>query len=129
MRCHTEKPGPMTERRCILVVEDEPLVADMLAEALSERYRAVQAGIAAEALTQLGIGECDLVLLDCLLPGGGASHVLEAAEQMGVPVVLMSGDPAPTTQNAMREHPFIAKPFTIEELMRTIDAAIGTSAA
>lgn len=116
----------MEKKRCILVVEDEPLVSDVLAEALSERYRAIQVGTAVEAVKQLRTGECDLVLLDRLLPGGGAADVQQLAEEMHISVVLMSGDPEWNAHAASRGHPFIAKPFTIDDLLHTIEITLST---
>jgi DNA-binding response OmpR family regulator len=114
----------MEQKRCILVVEDEPLVSDVLAEALSERYHAIQVGTAAEAVNRIRAGDCDLVLLDRLLPGGGAADVQLLAEEMHISVVLMSGDPAWNAHAASSGHPFIAKPFSIEDLLHTIETAL-----
>ena len=66
----------MTDRRCILVVEDEPLVAEVVVDALGDTYRTIAVDAAAEALEHIRLGGIDLVLLDYLLPGGGSSQVL-----------------------------------------------------
>ena len=81
----------MTEKRCILVVEGEPLVAETVADALSGSYRTVVVDAAADALEQIRLGGADLILLDYLLPGGGSTQVVAAAEAAGLPVVTMSG--------------------------------------
>ena len=59
----------------ILVVEDDDLVSEVLAEALRGRYRAASVGSAMAALERLG-DHCafDLVLLDCLIPGAAPSQ-------------------------------------------------------
>jgi DNA-binding NtrC family response regulator len=115
----------MTDKHCILIVEDEPLVAEVVVDALSEAYRTIAVDAAVEALEQLRQGGIDLVLLDYLLPGGGASQVLTSADTAGVPVVIMSGDTERESEISACNHPFIAKPFRIEDLIRAIDAAIG----
>jgi DNA-binding NtrC family response regulator len=114
----------MNDKHCILVVEDEPLVAEMLVEALTERYRAITVGTAEHALEQLSGGGLDLVLLDRLLPGGGSDQVLGLADQMSLPVVLMSGDAEWNSSAQRNDHPFIAKPFDIETLLSTIESTL-----
>lgn len=53
----------------ILVVEDEPSAATMLAKGLREHAYAVDvAGDADPALEQIGANDYDLILLDVLLP-------------------------------------------------------------
>lgn len=115
----------MTDRRCILVVEDEPLVAEVVADALSDAYRTIVVDVAADALEQIRQGGVDLVLLDYLLPGGGSGQVLESADAAGVPVVVMSGDAERRSELSAGSHPFVAKPFRIEDLISAVDRAIG----
>ena len=91
---------------CILVVEDDKLVSDVLTEALEVRYRVVSVGSAAAALDQLGAGGLDLVLLDCLIPGGGTDLVIERAGGRQVPVVLMSGDAERAAAASAGRHKF-----------------------
>ncbi len=115
----------MAQRGCILVVEDEPLVAEVVADALSDAYRTIVVDTAAEALEQIRPGAVDLVLLDYLLPGGGSGQVLASANSAGVPVVIMSGDAERQSELSAGSHPFIAKPFRIEDLIRAVNAAFG----
>jgi two-component system, OmpR family, response regulator len=115
----------MTQTGCILVVEDEPLVAEVVADALSNTYRTIVVDAAAEALEQIRLGGIDLVLLDYLLPGGGSSQVLASADAAGVPVVIMSGDAERQGEITAGNHPFIAKPFRIEDLIGAVTTAIG----
>ena len=115
----------MTDKRCILVVEDEPLVAEVVVDALSDTFRTVAVDAAAQALEHIRLGGVDLVLLDYLLPGGGSSLVLASAEAAGVPVVIMSGDAERQSELSAGERPFVAKPFRIEDLISAVKAAIG----
>jgi CheY-like chemotaxis protein len=114
----------MTDKRCILVVEDEPLVAEVVADALSDTYRTIVVEAAPEALEQIRHGGIDLVLLDYLLPGGGSTQVLASAEAAGVPVVIMSGDAERQSELSAGNHPFVAKPFRIEDLISAVNAAV-----
>ena len=67
--------GSRVHRRCsdpmrILVVEDEPAAATVLAKGLREHAYAVDvAPDGAAALEQVGINDYDLIVLDVLLPG------------------------------------------------------------
>lgn len=115
----------MTKRSCILVVEDEPLVAEVVADALSDAYRTIVVDAAAEALEQIRQGAIDLVLLDYLLPGGGSNHVMASANAAGVPVVIMSGDAERQSELSAGDHRFIAKPFRIGDLISAVNDAIG----
>jgi DNA-binding response OmpR family regulator len=115
----------MIEKRCILVVEDEPLVAEVVADALSDSYRTIVVDAAAEALEQIRLGGVDLILLDYLLPGGGSTQVVAAAEAVALPVVIMSGDAERSSELSSGSHPFVAKPFRIEDLVGAVQAALG----
>lgn len=114
----------MADRRHILVVEDERLVADALIEALSERHAPSCVTTASEALECLRLNHFDLVLLDYGLPGGGADDVAVQADLVSVPVVLMSGDPDAGSQPSCRALPFLQKPFRLAELQAMVETAI-----
>jgi len=108
----------------ILVVEDDELVSEVLAEALQGSYRAASVGSAAAALERLGDRRYDLILLDCLIPGGGAELVIEHAARLGIPVVLMSGNAERAAAASAGRHKFITKPFGIQELLRTVETTL-----
>ena len=80
-----------------------------------------------------GVDEFDLVFSDVLLPGGGSG--LDLAREMGrrrmaVPVILTSGFGGGMTQRlAAANLPFLRKPYRIEALRQTIDAALGSPGA
>ena len=80
-----------------------------------------------------GVDEFDLVFSDVLLPGGGSG--LDLAREMGrrrmaVPVILTSGFGGGMTQRlAAANLPFLRKPYRIEALHQTIDAALGSPGA
>ena len=60
----------MAERAVILVVEDDPLVSEVIAAALDDEYSISVVETASEALTRVQAGGIRLMLLDCTLPGG-----------------------------------------------------------
>ncbi len=65
-----------------------------------------------------------LVLLDCSLPGGLGQDLLSHADRVGIPVLLMSGNPE-AAERAGRDRPFVLKPFTLSALVERIQAMLG----
>jgi DNA-binding response OmpR family regulator len=60
----------MANQPHILVVEDDPLVSEVVMDALDGTYRTSGAETAAAALECLRTGGIDAMLLDCTLPAG-----------------------------------------------------------
>ena len=59
----------------------------------STALRTSRAETAAAAMECLRAGGIDGILLDCTLPGGLDPHLVPMADDVGVPVILMSGHP------------------------------------
>ncbi len=109
---------------CVLVVDDERLVVETIAAALDEEYTVSTALTVADAVRQLRETEVTVVLIDCLLPGGDIGEVIASAEARDAGVILMSGDPEQIATYSAPHRPFLAKPFSIEELQRTLQAVL-----
>jgi DNA-binding response OmpR family regulator len=118
----------MAKTSRILVVEDQARVADLIADALSDRYEPVCASNVEAAVEQLVAGDIGLVLLDCVLPGGSMWQVMLEADRLGVPVVLMTGDPGQIPEVTGGPRPYILKPFSIAKLLDVVDAETGLTA-
>ena len=74
----------------ILVVEDEPSAATMLAKGLREHAYAVDvAGDADTALEQVGANDYDLILLDVLLPRMSGLDLCRRLRDDGVAVPIL----------------------------------------
>jgi CheY-like chemotaxis protein len=116
----------MVQSSRILVVEDEPLVAETIASALGDKYQVQLAASAAAATDRLQAGRVDLMLLDCLLPGGQLGEVIAQADALQVPLVLMSGDLGRIEALEGGRRPFLGKPFTIDALLATVAKALGS---
>ena len=117
----------MARTRRILIVEDQALVAGIISDALSDTYEVVCAQTVPDAVEHLLGSDIDLVLLDCVLPGGTMWQVVLESDRLGVPVVLMTGDPGQMKEVAGGPRPHILKPFSIAELLDVIDANVGVS--
>src|ERR1700756_2923349 len=77
----------------VLIVEDDPLVSELVMDALDGVYQTSHVGTAAAAMERLRAGGVDAILLDCTLPGGLDPNLVPLADEAGVPVILMSGHP------------------------------------
>jgi DNA-binding response OmpR family regulator len=108
----------------ILVVEDDPLVAEVIAAALDDDYITSLVETSAAALRLLAAGGIDLMLLDCTLPDGVDPALIPVADRMGLAVVLMSGDPQRMEGLTTQPRPFILKPFTLGDLAASVERAI-----
>jgi CheY-like chemotaxis protein len=118
------------ERDVVLVVDDDPLVRELLAEILSDHgYDVIEAKNGQEAL-QLASERSSvrprlcLVLLDMMLPGIDGTVVLNNLERASfdVPVVAISASQiqlARAARNGARDT--IAKPFDADHLLDTVD--------
>jgi DNA-binding response OmpR family regulator len=114
----------MHGRPHILVVEDDPLVAEVIAAALDDDYTAILVETSAAALHRLSGGGIDLILLDCTLPDGIDPELIPQSDRIGVPVVFMSGDPQRMEGLAAQPRPFILKPFALGDLITAVQRAI-----
>ena len=112
----------------VLLVEDELLISEWVAESLTEQGFAVHAvATAREALSVLGSASIDVLFTDINLPGGmdGATLARRARElQPGLAVVYASGrvtrlDPAIAVPGSM----FVPKPYVPELIGRLLTRA------
>ena len=111
----------------IIMVEDEPLIAMMMAEVLSERGHEVMGFASAEkALSYLTTGaRADLLFSDVNLPGemdGALLAVLARQLRPAIPIVLTSGRSAP---DIVAGALFIAKPYDPDDAADQIDVLLG----
>ncbi|MCE9648716.1 MAG: response regulator [Parvibaculum sp.] len=106
----------------ILVVEDDPVVADITQQLVIELgYRVFIASNAREALDLIAKQKVDAVFSDIVMPGGMSGLELARAireREPELPVLLTSG--FSETYTNVREFPFLAKPFRLEELSLTM---------
>jgi signal transduction histidine kinase/ActR/RegA family two-component response regulator len=114
--------------RNILLVDDEPLVRDVMQQALKGAgYHVLAAPDAEAALALLRSTHVrvDLLCTDGILPGIGVKQLIDDFRQRypRAPVVVCSGhieEELVRRQIAQGDYAFIAKPFTPQELVRKI---------
>jgi CheY-like chemotaxis protein len=117
----------MLEGFRVLVVEDEPLVADGLGDLLAEA-EGVPVGPASSVHLIKDGPAVDAALLDVNLRDGPVTPVLEALSARGVPTVVYTGSAVP--EDVRQRHPeliALAKPVPparlIGELRKVIKAS------
>lgn len=133
---------PISERKHILVVEDDQAIDEMIRMLLEiEGYRVTSVALGNQALDMLiaaGVKQArdavDLILLDLQLPdmdGAGIVPVLEQVGQQIPPVIVLSARPKlAVEQTAAEIHAvsFLSKPFNITDLLQQIERALAGSA-
>ncbi|HJS85861.1 MAG TPA: response regulator [Acetobacteraceae bacterium] len=113
----------------ILVVEDDPLVSETILCVLEEHYQVTLASSVCGAASCLREEPFDIVLLDCILPGGKVADLIAQAERHGASVVLTSGDPEQIEALGGGRLPFLAKPFSLNRLLDLLAATSTQRAA
>jgi two-component system NtrC family sensor kinase len=119
----------------ILVVDDEPIVRDFVNEVLGAAgYEIVTVEDGSDALERLGREDYDVILIDVKLPGMSGIELYEhAKETAGFPadrLVFITGDVMSTdTMTSILDTgiAYLAKPFSREQLLTTIDQVLGRS--
>jgi CheY-like chemotaxis protein len=115
----------------ILVIEDETMIADLLAELLVGMGHEVCGVEGTKASAILAAARCrpDLMIVDALLhDDDGISTVAEIARAGPIPHLFISGDLAKV--RALRPDAVaISKPFRKIDLARAISRALGSAAA
>ena len=114
----------------VLLVEDEPRLLSSLQAMLGGKGLEISSATnGAEALDLLNAIPFDLAILDLGLPDMSGHAIMDAmnAKQLGVNVIVTSGDSGiESAIGALKRGAFdyLRKPYTREELFRTVDNAL-----
>lgn len=114
------------ERPKILVVDDERVICDILADFLElEGFSVTTAEDGKAALAELSRGTYDLVLSDLKMPNMGGIELLDAIQihTPNIVTIIMTGfGTVETAINAMKRgaYDYILKPFKVEEVVHAI---------
>ncbi len=118
-------------KKKVLVVDDEQDILDFLEIVLEEEGFAVATTDKGEYLEKLHDGTLpDLILLDMLLSGKDGRDIVKFLKSqqttMHIPVIMFSAHPcAEDTARKAGADDFIAKPFSIEDMLSRIRNYIG----
>jgi two-component system response regulator PilR (NtrC family) len=120
----------MTQKGIIHVIDDEPIIHEVLGELLtSEGYTIELSSNGEEALKKQPEFEFDLTLLDLLMPGMDGITVLKKLKKIdpcAVIIIITAYASVESAIEAMKTGAFdyIQKPFKHDELLLTIQRAI-----
>ncbi|HEY1623153.1 MAG TPA: response regulator transcription factor [Streptosporangiaceae bacterium] len=122
-----DSPGP--EAR-LLVVEDDPGIADLLSDALSfAGFEVRTAATAADALREVAARPPDLIVLDIMLPDSDGFDVLKRirGQSSSLPVVFLSARDGVADRVAgldLGAADYVVKPFSMDEVLARIRAVL-----
>ena len=121
---------------CILVVDDDPAIREMVGMALTRAgYDLLEAGSALEARRIIASRRPDLVLLDWMLPGQSGFELARQLNndnaQRPLPIIMLTARDQETDKVAALEagaDDYVAKPFSVSELLARIKAVLRRTA-
>ncbi|HMA36852.1 MAG TPA: response regulator [Chloroflexia bacterium] len=116
----------------ILLVEDEPILRNVLARTLAARgYLVLTAGSFREAADHLAVRPA-LLILDIGLPDGSGWDVAGWVESLiaPVPIIVISGQPPDRRQlRRFQTVAFLPKPFAVGDLLAAVGEHVLSQAA
>ncbi|CAN5729666.1 response regulator [soil metagenome] len=126
----SEEPQVESEAARILVVDDERVIREILAEFLAlEGYSVHTVEDGEKALTELRLRPYDLLITDLKMPRISGLQLLERIEQerLGVLTILMTGfGTVESAIEAMKKgaYDYLLKPFKIEDVIHVVQRAL-----
>ena len=122
------KPGPDIPA-LVLVIEDELAIRKFLRTGLEgQGYRCIEAGTAAEGVTQAATRSPDLILLDLGLPDlDGLTVVRQIREWSRIPIIVLTArgqEPDKIGALDAGADDYLTKPFSMPELLARMRVAL-----
>ena len=117
-----------TKQQTILIVDDEEIIRDLLAEVL-EDYMISLACDGKEAIDKLKESKYDLVITDLRMPNVPGEEVVKFARETypgtrGIVISAYSSLHTVSQSITNGACAFLSKPFSIKELMHTVETAL-----
>lgn len=119
-------------KKRILIAEDEPAIAEMLARALQREFDVVHAKDGAEALARASKEPPDLLLTDVMMPTMDGFHLAQRVRLLPglqrLPIVFLTAHDSPTAKIKgiqLGARHFITKPFVIKDLLDRVRGILG----
>jgi two-component system OmpR family response regulator len=117
----------------LLVVDDEPVILELLAGTLRfAGFDVLTAATGAEALRAAAVGRPDLILLDVMMPGSDGFEVIRRIHDGGprIPVIFLTARGSRHDRVAglsLGGDDYITKPFSLDEVLARISAVLRRS--
>lgn len=124
------QPRPRSLEQLVLIVEDDPSISVGLRMNLeAEGYRVLSADNGEKGLLAAKTERPNLVILDVMLPGMNGFEVLRTLRQEGytMPIIVLSartGEMDKVTGLELGAEDYVAKPFSLAELLARVRAAL-----
>ena len=111
----------------VLIVEDEPSIANLIQMSLNENYLTKIANDGEEALKEIKQATFDLILLDIMIPKINGFELMEYLKDEMIPVIFITA--MSDTQNIVKglklgADDYLTKPFNISELLARIELVL-----
>lgn len=119
-----------TSRGSVLIVDDEPAVAEMLRDIFTAQGYAVDgASNGGDAVMLASLSRPDAVILDIKLPDTTGAEVLARLQELdaSIPVVMLSGsDDEDLARSLLKAGAmdYIRKPFQFDQLLQAVSLAV-----
>ncbi|HEV8617157.1 MAG TPA: response regulator [Methylomirabilota bacterium] len=118
----------------VLIVEDNPVVQEVLDQFLRPTYHVTVTSNGSQALGALAKHPPDVMLLDVRIPGVDGLSLLRSLRDMGItiPIFVITGyDSTEVAEEAMSNgaNGYLPKPFDLLYLERLIARAVDTNPA
>ena len=110
----------------VLIVEDEPLVAENLrADLIDEGFEVVGVAARVEGALRLihGMG-FDVAIIDANLAGTSAAPAAAALSARGLPFMVLSGYAREQLQREFSEAVYVQKPYRVRKLIDALNSLL-----
>jgi DNA-binding response OmpR family regulator len=119
----------MTALRKILLIEDEPVVSQVVTWCL-EDWLGTEVDLApngAVAFEKIRHGGYALAIIDGRIPGASGLQLAELAVEKEIPVLLTTGHPEMAARLDDAGFPYLFKPFALDILLLKLKATVAAS--
>lgn len=116
--------------RHVLIVDDEPAICELVQMALEAdgSCRVTPASSAGDAMTVLERDRPDAAIIDAVLPQASGLQLATRAIGLGVPVLIVTGEPQTRDKLRAAGCPYLPKPFPIGTLVTETRALLDEAA-
>ena len=115
--------------RSVLIIDDEPLMRLSMLDALkAEGYQVQEVSNGEEGIQKTKTNRYDLVITDLRMPGSDGLQVVRVCKEYSPEtevIVITAHGSVDTAVQAMKlgAHDYVTKPFSMDELLMTVDRA------